>query len=96
MASTKAFNKKCLNLQDIFNECFIYGSIYWKMLYSNLVLTQEDQYFFAKIEISFILFYCFVNLIIIILATAYNNKKYVIFIYNLVILKFNKILSKSN
>ena len=42
MASAKAFNKKSLNLQDFINEYIISASIYWKMLYTNLVENQED------------------------------------------------------
>ena len=89
MASSKAFRKRSLNRQDMFSECIVSASIYWKVLYTNLVQKQEDQYYFAKMEMSFILFYCFVNLIIIILATAYSNKKFVIYIYNLSIHKYN-------
>ena len=95
MASSKAFSKRSLNMQDFFNECIISGSMYWKILYTNLIESQEDQYFFAKIEISFILFYCFVNLIIIVQATVNNNKKHVINIYNLATLKLKKFFLKS-
>ncbi len=94
MASTKAFILKNMNIQDFFNECIISASIYWKLLYTNMIESQEDQYNYAKMEMSFILFYCFVNLIVIIHATIQNNKKYVIYIYNLATLKFNKLFPK--
>ncbi len=96
MASAKAFKKKILNQQDFFNEYSIAASIYWKMLFTDLVENQEDQYNFAKMEMSLILFYCFVNLIIIILATAYSNKNVFIYIYNLATHKYNLLSLKQN
>ena len=69
MTSAKAFNKKNLNLQDFLNECIVSASIYWKMLYTDLVESQEDRYFFAKMEMGLILIFCIVNLIVIILST---------------------------
>ena len=95
MASSKAFKKRILNQQDFFNEYIIAASIYWKMLYTDLIENQDDKYNYAKMEMSFILFYCFVNLIIIILATIYYNKKFVIYIYNLAIHKYNLLSLKS-
>ena len=96
MASAKAFKKKILNQQDFFNEYIIAATIYWKMLYTDLVEKQEDQYNFAKMEMSFILFYCFVNLMIIILATVYSKKKVFIYIYNLATHKYNLLSLKPN
>ena len=37
MGHAKAFKKRILNRQDMFNECAVSASFYWKMLYSNLV-----------------------------------------------------------
>ena len=37
MGQAKAFNKRSLNRQDMFNECVVSASFYWKMLYSNMV-----------------------------------------------------------
>ena len=68
MANAKALNGRKLNNQDFFNECILSLSLYWKMLFTNLIESQEDQYFFAKIEISLILLYCFVNIVIIVQA----------------------------
>ncbi len=95
MASSKAFKKRILNQQDFFNEYIIAASIYWKMLYTDLVENQDDQYNFAKMEMSFILIYCFINLIIIILATVYSNKKVFIYIYNHAIHKYNLLSLKT-
>jgi len=36
---------------------------------------------FGKIEMGLILFYCLVNLVIIILASVFNSKKFVINLY---------------
>ena len=92
MASSQAFRKRCLNRQNMFNEWVVSASIYWKILYTNYVGSQEDQYEFSKIEISLILFYCFVNLVVIIYATIDSNKKYLIYFYKIVALKLFKFL----
>ena len=39
---------------------------------------------YGKIEMGLILLYCLLYLIIIILATAFNNKKIVIYMFNLI------------
>jgi len=80
----------------MFNEWTVSASIYWKILYTNYVGSQEDQHNFSKIEMGFILFYCFVNLIVIIHETFYANKKYFIYIYKIVNLKFNKYFEKED
>ena len=88
MASSNAFIKNFSNKQDLFNECIVLASLYWKMLYTKMVEKAEDQYFFAKYETIFILFYCFANLIIIIVDSILSNKKYFIYIYNLAYHKY--------
>ena len=87
MGSSQAFRKRILNRQNMFNEWTVSASIYWKILYTNYIGSQEDQYNFSKIEMGLILFYCFVNLIVIIQATFYANKKYLVYIYKIVNLK---------
>jgi len=67
MAEAKAFERKLLNQQDLMNEFVVATSFYLKMLYSNMVLKQEDMYYFAKMELSYILFWCFINLVLIVL-----------------------------
>ena len=37
MGHAKAFKKRSLNRQDMFNECFVSASFYWKMLYTDMV-----------------------------------------------------------
>ena len=66
MAYAKALKGKSLNQQDLFNEYVVSTTLYWKFLYTGVVQSQEDLNFFAKIECSFILFFCFENLIFII------------------------------
>lgn len=92
MGHAKALEKRSLNYQDMFNECVVAASLYWKILYTS-VTNQEDQYLFAKMELFIILFYCFVNLIIIILASFHNNKKSFIYIFNIINLKY-KLISR--
>jgi hypothetical protein len=75
MTKAKAFRKRLLNHQDFFNECVVSASTFWKILYTSIVEKKEDQYYFAKMEVAFILLYCFVNLVLIVLVTLYNNKK---------------------
>ena len=38
MAEAKAFNLKSLNYQDIFNEIFVTFSLYWKFIYTGVIL----------------------------------------------------------
>ena len=66
MAESKSFALKLLNRQDYFNECILSTTLYWKMLYTNMVKNQQDKFLFAKIEFSIILFYFFINLSIIV------------------------------
>ena len=65
-----------MNRQDFFNECVVSASTYWKILYTSIVEKKEDQFYFAKMELAFILLYCFVNLVLIVLMTVYNSKKF--------------------
>ena len=37
LGHAQAFNKRILNRQDMFNECVVSASFYWKMLYSDMV-----------------------------------------------------------
>ena len=37
MGYAKAFKKRSLNRQDMFNECVVSASFYWKMLYTSMV-----------------------------------------------------------
>ena len=76
MAEAKAFILKSLNYQDIFNEIFVSLSLYWKFVYSGVITNKEVEQFYAKMEIIFILFYCFVNLIVIVYSIYDKNKKY--------------------
>ena len=70
MASSKAFRRRSMNRQDIFCEFFVSASIYWKIFYTNLIQKENDKFYFANIEIGLILFYSFINLIIIIFGSA--------------------------
>ena len=36
MGHAKAFKKRSLNRQDMFNECVVSDSFYFKMLYTNM------------------------------------------------------------
>ena len=92
MAEAKAFERKLLNQQDFMNEFVVATSFYWKMLYSEMVSKQEDKYYFAKMELSYILVYSFINLVLIILQTVYKNKKVFIYIYNLSNHKYNLLV----
>ncbi len=38
MAEAQALEKRSLNRQDLFNECMVAASIYWKLLYSDIVI----------------------------------------------------------
>ena len=96
MTSTKDFRNRFLNRQDFFNECVVSASTYWKILYTCIVENKEDQYYFAKIEVAFILLYCFVNLVLIVLVTLYNNKKIIIYLYNHIIHKCSKLFRSPN
>ena len=89
MAEAKAFERKLLNQQDFMNEFVVATSFCWKMLYSDMVLKQEDKYYFAKMELSYILVYSFINLVLIILQTIYKNKQVFIYIFNLANHKYN-------
>jgi hypothetical protein len=80
----QAFVNKNQNHQDLINECVFSFSTYWKMLYSNLVSKQDDQYFYAKIELTLNLFNCFFNFIIIVMAIIHNNKKRVIYLFEFI------------
>ena len=82
MTKAKAFRKRLLNHQDFFNECVVSASTFWKILYTSIVEKKEDQYYFAKMELAFILLYCFVNLVLIVLMTVYNSKKFFVYLYN--------------
>ena len=37
MGNARAFKVRILNRQDMFNECVVSASFYWKMLYTNMV-----------------------------------------------------------
>jgi hypothetical protein len=37
MGYAKAFKKRSLNRQDMFNECIVSASFYWKILYTSVV-----------------------------------------------------------
>ena len=37
MGYARAFKKRSLNRQDMFNECVVSASFYWKILYTNMV-----------------------------------------------------------
>ena len=96
MANTKAFRKRLLNRQDFFNECVVSASTYWKILYSSIVDKKEDQYYFAKMEVAFILLYCFVNLVLIVLVTVFNSKKIFVYLYNHAYYKFSVFFQTPN
>ena len=66
------------------------ATIYWKILYSGLINLEDDKIMFAKMESGFILFYCFVNMIMIIQAIYHKNKRVFIYYYNVVNDKYNK------
>ena len=65
------------------------------MLYTDMIKREEDKFFFGKLEIGFLLSYCFVNMIIITQATVHYNKKYFILIQNMANYRFNKLFHKS-
>lgn len=45
--SAMAFENKYLNYQDIFNELMVAFSTFWMVLYTEVVQSQDDQYFFG-------------------------------------------------
>ena len=77
-----------LNRQDLANECIVALSTFWKVLYSDLLKNEGVKYLFAKIELTFILIYGFLNLVLIIFDTFFSNKKIAIYIYNYASLKW--------
>jgi len=89
MASAKAFIDKYLNQQDLMNELMVALSTFWMVLYSGIVFSKEDIVFFGKIEMILVLIFSLFNLLIIIVSTVLNNKKIVIFAFNLINHKYN-------
>jgi hypothetical protein len=90
ISHVRPLENRSLNRQELTNECIVAASTIWKILYSDVVWNQEDKYFFAKMEITFILAYCFFNLVIILFDTFSQNQKIAIYMYNFLILKWNK------
>jgi hypothetical protein len=94
MVSANAFQNKYLNWQDIMNEFFVALTFFWMVLYSGIIKSNQDLFFFGKIEMCLILIFCIINLFIIIASTILNNFKIIIYIYNLINHKYNFYLVK--
>ena len=84
MIKAKAFENKYLNQQDFINELIVSFSTFWMVLYTCIVKSKEDQHYLGKLETCVLLFYCTINLLIIICSTVFNNKKVVVYLYNLI------------
>jgi hypothetical protein len=79
---------------DLFNEIVLSATLYCKILYSDLVDYEDDKIMYAKMGSGFILFYCFINMIVIVQAIYHKNKKKFIYYYNNGNDKYNKWLNK--
>ena len=73
------------------NEIMVAFTTFWMVLYSGIVDSKDVAFYFGKIESIIIIIYCLINLQIIIASTVINNKKIIVYGYNLMNHKFNQL-----
>ena len=64
---------------------------YWKYAYTG-VNSKNQELLFAKIECGIILFFCFINLVVIVQSIYHMNKRILVYAYNIVNYKLERFL----